>query len=63
MEKKKESRKLKDGRKRGKERKEERQRKKNLQLLYIFRDFHFISDFKDGPSNHLVLQCAELKGI
>lgn len=48
---------------RKKKREERKKRKKNQQFLYIFRDFHFISDFKDGSPNHLVLQCAELKGI
>ena len=67
MEKKK--RQVEDGRKEGRRegrkegRKEERKRKKNQQLLYVVRDFHFISDFKDGSSNHLVLRYAELKGI
>lgn len=45
------------GGKEGKKEKREgrKEKKENQQLLYTLRDFHFISDLKDGFSNHLVL--------
>lgn len=44
-----------EGKKEEREREGRKEKKENQPLLYTLRDFHFISDLKDGFSNHLVL--------